>query len=125
MNDVLPPREIQRFETVQVIAVAISFIHVFASPEIEWFDAIFAALLVVGMTLLISRKRKNWARWVLTASFGLSLALMAYAAPAIIENGISILSVAALSLQAFGIALLFSPRSSEWLRHSPPPIAVD
>jgi hypothetical protein len=119
------PRQIRWFEAAQFTSVAIGLVHQLALPAMSSFDLAFEVIYILSLTLLISRGRQNWARWVLAASFALGLALMIYAAPSILENGLSPLSVVALLLQAVGIGLVFSRPSSRWMRRPPSRLVRD
>lgn len=114
--DDTPPTTIRLFETVQIASVLIVLVHLFAVPAISVVDAIIASVLILVLTLLVSRRRKNWARWVIVLSFALGLAVAACLRSASQAEPVSIVSLIALLMQGAAVVLLFTRQSARWLK---------
>ena len=67
------------------------------------------------LTLLVSRRRNNIAKWLLVGLFGLAVALTVYGQMDSSDWGWSASGLAIWALQAVAIALLFAPSSRAWL----------
>jgi hypothetical protein len=82
---------------------------------------IFAILL--ALTLLVSRKGNNVAKWVIVAFFAFRLVSFAYVlmVPAMMLGPL-VLTVLHTLLQTMAVALLFTPSARAWLgrKDSPP-----
>jgi hypothetical protein len=68
------PPYIRAFETLQLASAFVGLIHEFAIGQV--FVAIFGAVITITLSLLISRCRKNWARWTLFGTWALGLAMV-------------------------------------------------
>lgn len=81
------------------------------------------AVVLLALTLLVSRRRKNWARWALLVLFLLGVAFMAWNAPKLFVFGYPAVVVALVVtlMNALAVVLLFTPESSNWLRTAPSP----
>ena len=116
--DETPPATIRFFETVQIASVLIGLAHQFSVPTISVVDAVITAVLLLALTLLVSRGKKNWARWVIALSFPCGVVLTAYLNLSSQAAPISILSLIALLMQGAGVVLLFTRPSARWLKES-------
>ena len=116
------PPSIKRFETIQIVAVALALMNGFAVGDDRLLDSIVSAVVVLTLTLRVSRRRKNWPRWVLLAILALALPWIAWSIPKVVTvYGYLPATVAILITLMNGIAvvLLFTPESSKWLRAEP------
>ena len=118
MNDAAPP-DIRRFEALQITSIIVGLINQSAASSDGLIDSVIGAVLMLVLTLLVSRRRKNWARWVLLVTFVLGTAFMLWNAATVFALGYSFLTVAVTVLQAVALGLLFTNRSSNWLRNRP------
>lgn len=112
------PLHIRRFETLQLASIFIGLIDGFANGG-GLFDAIFGAAVMVALTLLVSRGRKNWARWVWLVMFVLGSAFMIWTAPTVFALSYPVITVAVTLMQTVALVLLFTPQSANWLRTNP------
>lgn len=113
------PLAIRQFEGLQIASISIGLVHQFAIEDDGVVDAIFVAAMMVAITLLVSRLRKSWARWLLVVMFVLGTALMVWNTQLILELGYPAITFAVTLMQAAALALLFTRRSSDWLRRRP------
>jgi hypothetical protein len=114
------PRSILYFEVLTVASIAIGTIHQLAVVDIALGRTIFDAAIPLGFALLVSRRRKNWARWVMVVMFVLGTSLIVLDAQAVFTIGYPALTILVLLLQTIALAVLFTRESSDWLRHKPP-----
>lgn len=115
------PLHIRLFESLQLASIFIVLIVGFAMDN-RVFEACFGAAMMVALTLLVSRGRKNWARWVWLAMIVLGGALVISDATTIFARSTAVtIAIALLQtlLQAVGLVLLFTPQSSDWIRGNP------
>lgn len=75
---------------------------------------------MVTLTLLASRRRKNWARWVLLTMFAFGIALMIWQVKAVFSMGYPLLTALVTVMQAIALVLLFTPQSAAWFRAAQP-----
>lgn len=108
------PPHIRWFETLQIIAIAVGLIRSFAVEPNSIGGPIVDAVILTALTFAVSRGRKNWARWLLTAMFAAGVVLMFWAG--IVLHPITIAVTVA---QAIAVALLFTRQSETWM-HPPP-----
>jgi FtsH-binding integral membrane protein len=113
------PPYIRAFETLQLASAFVGLIHGFAIGQV--FVAIFGAVITITLTLLISRRRKNWARWTLFGTWALGLAMVvAGLFIGITQEALSttypVLTALVWLMQTVALALLFTPQSARWLR---------
>lgn len=115
------PFSIRWFETLQIVAVMLGLINGFAAGLDDSVKATVSAVIVLTLTFFVSRRRKNWARWVLLVLLVLGSALVVWSAPALFAYGHLIAAIAlGISLMnAAAVALLFTPESAKWLRTAP------
>jgi len=116
------PVDIRRFEAVQLLSIFVGLIHGFAVRGA--IEPVFSALIGVTLTLLISRRRKNWARWTLLVMFLIGMAvIIAGSFFGITQEAFSkvypVLTVIVWALQLVALVLLFTPQSTNWLRSAP------
>src|SRR4030095_4967469 len=105
----------------QFAAIVVGLIHHFAVIHGGIFDAIVGAAIIIALTLLVSRRRKNWARWLLLAMFALGAVFMAWNAPTVFALGYPAITLIVTLMQSIALVFLFTPQSAEWLRRSPSP----
>ena len=119
MNDA--PLNVRRFEVLQLASIFIGLIHQFAVTDGGIFAPIAQAAILVGLTMLVSRRRKNWARWVLLGFFGLGAAFMIWNAAAVLALGYPVITLTVTLMQTAALALLFTPQTARWLCADPSP----
>ena len=120
------PLDIRRFETLQLVYVALSLVYGFAAAPDWLITRIIGAVLMLTLTLLVSRGRRNWARWALLILFVLWILGLAIllgfalanrnALPVVPTASYPFAVVIAGLLQGTGLFLIFTPESSSWLR---------
>jgi len=115
------PLDIRRFETLQLSAAFVGLIHGFAIGREGLFGPIFSTLISVTLTLLISRGRKNWARWTLLVMAVVGAALLVVGSffgltQEALATVYPVLTVLVWLLEIVALALLFTPQSTSWLR---------
>src|SRR5206468_9750975 len=127
------PVDIRRFETAQLALVFVGLVwsFTFNQPKFDAFGDAFGtgALIgtvialggIVGLTLLVTRGRKNWARWVLLAFYVVGVLLEIWSYRAILASGYPLMDIASAVLRGAILALAFTPESTQWLRASPLP----
>ena len=117
------PLNIRRFETLQIVSVAVGLINGFWVIEGHLLNAIVSAVVVLALTLLVSRLRKNWARWTLLGLFMFGIAFTVWNAPTLFAFGYTATAIAlAVDLMnAIALILLFTPEAANWLRATPSP----
>ncbi|MEO8141263.1 MAG: hypothetical protein ABI617_01245 [Sphingomicrobium sp.] len=115
------PADIRRFEALQLTSIVLGTLHQFAAHRNGLIDAIIGAIISLVLTLLISRKRKNWARWLLLIMSLMGATFMLWNAATVFAQGYPLLTIAVTVIQAAALFLLFTNQSSKWLRqrHSP------
>jgi hypothetical protein len=113
------PRIIRLFERLQLGSFAMSLVSRFIAetPIAGWIAEIIGLGFALGLTLLVSRRRRNWARWVMLVVFVVGAASMTFEIPILLASGIpGALALGIALVQAFALALLFAPEASNWLR---------
>lgn len=118
------PLDIRRFETLQLTSAFVGLIHGFAIGREGLFGPIFSTLIAVTLTLLISRGRKNWARWTLLVMVVIGVVLIVVGTffgltREALSTVYPVLTVIVWLLQIVALALLFTPQSTNWLRSAP------
>jgi cytochrome c oxidase subunit IV len=119
------PLDIRRFETLQLVSAFVGLIHGFAIRREGIFASTFGALVTVTLTLLISRGRKNWARWTLLVMAVTGAALIVVGSflgltQEALATVYPVLTALVWLLQIVALALLFTPQSTNWLRSALP-----
>ena len=114
------PPYIRAFETLQLASAFVGLIHGFAAGQ-GLFAPISGTVITITLTLLISRGRKNWARWILVGTWVLGLALVfAGLFIGVTQEALSktypVLAALVWLMQGAALALLFTPQSARWLR---------
>jgi cytochrome c oxidase subunit IV len=114
------PLDIRRFETLQFAAAFVGLVHGFAIG-FGIFRSVLGAAVAIALTLLVSRYRKNWARWTLLFLFvigvaGLVVGLFFGITQKATSTVYPALTVLAWALSALAVVLLFTPKSDAWLR---------
>ena len=113
------PLDVRRFETLQIITVFVGLIHQFVAFDYGTVDAVLAAALMLVLTLLVSRKRKNWVRWLFLVMYVLGAALMVWSAATFGMQGYPAVTLGITVVQTVALALLFTTESSDWLPSRP------
>lgn len=67
MREIERPSDVQIFETIQVVLIALGVIGMSSIVDDSWFHLIAYVGYYFAVTLLASRRRKNWARLILAA----------------------------------------------------------
>jgi hypothetical protein len=125
------PRSIVYFEVLQLSALVLGVVQTVlswpeyvraGSVEFALLGAAIAFVLVLALTLLVSRRRSRVAMWVSIAFFVVGLPgflglLGRGQVPG--SEAISILQIAG---QATALALLFTPSARAWLNGDQPPV---
>jgi hypothetical protein len=119
MND--RPLDIKCFEALALTSVFVGLVHGLAIGVEGILAPIFSALISATLTLLVSRGRKNWARWTLLALVVIGVVgILAGSFFGVTQEAISmvnpVLTAVTWLLQIVALALLFTPQSSNWLR---------
>jgi hypothetical protein len=114
------PPYVRAFETLQLASAFVGLIHGFATGH-GLFVPIFGAVSTITLTMLVSRGRKNWARWTLLGLWVLGLALIvAGIFMGVTQEALSrtypVLTALVWVMETAALALLFTPQSARWLR---------
>jgi hypothetical protein len=112
------PRDIRRFESVQLVLMFLGLISSFIINHRPLIDT-FAIGVLIGLTFLVTRGRMNWARWVLLTMYVLGILIQIWTFRAILAFGHPIVVLASAVLRGAALTLAFTPQSNEWLRASP------
>jgi hypothetical protein len=123
------PRDIRRFETVQIVLMSLALVSslILDRALIDTFgiSAIIGKALAIGgfigLTLLVTRGRKNWARWALLALYILSALFAAWEFQTILSSGHPLITALSLVLRGAALVLAFTPQSTEWLQQTARP----
>jgi uncharacterized BrkB/YihY/UPF0761 family membrane protein len=120
------PLDIRRFETLQIASVVVAIINGFSVGQEGVVGPVFDAVFVTTFSLLISRGRKNWARWtllgcfvagviflVVASFFGLTQEALSHAH---LSTGNLVLAALVWLMQVWALTLVFTPQSADWLR---------
>jgi len=112
------PLDIRRFETVQVVLMFLALISSFTINHQTLIDTLVIGIFI-GLTLLVTRGRMNWARWMLLAIYLLGVVVEIWNFRAILAFGHPIIVVGSVLLRGAALILAFTPQSTEWLRTAP------
>lgn len=120
------PLSIRWFETVQIASVIIGLINGFAVIHGDILRSVVSAVIVLGLTFLVSRGRKNWPRWVFLGMLVLGAAWMVRSAPIVLAFGYlpAAIAIGVSLMNAVAVVLLFTPESAEWVQTSRSPASV-
>jgi hypothetical protein len=115
------PLDIRRFETLQLIAAFVGLVHGWASGQLGVLGPVFSTVLAITLTLLVSRYRKNWARWTLLTFFVLGVVVLFVGLFfGLTQKAFSVtypaLTAIAWLLSTVALGLLFTRESNAWLR---------
>jgi hypothetical protein len=113
------PRDIRRFESIQLVSILLGLIHLYSVSITDPLSVVIDVSIQIALTLMVSRQRKNWARWTLVALFALGIIYKSIYFKDIFTIGYPLLTAFNAFLQAIALALLFTPQSSVWLRRAP------
>jgi len=114
------PPYIRAFETLQLASAFIGLIHGFAIGQ-GLFDLVFGDVIMITLTLFVSRGRKNWARWTLLVGWILGLAAILAVifmgiSKDVLSRGYPVITALVWLMETAALALLFTPQSARWLR---------
>lgn len=118
------PRSIVVFEVMILASLVLGAFSSFMAPieqlrQVPLWSVVIAQggvlLIMVALTLLISRRRSNTAKWVSIAMFilGLPLYFKMVGEGTIDPRVVQLIQIA---LQTVGYAFLFTPGARKWLR---------
>lgn len=134
------PRNIRRFEVIQLASIFVGLIHGLVDGSLIFSvvgainNGANAALIgslvgaaigyvaglaiLTALTLLVSRCRKNWARWALLLFNLLGLAFVVWEEQvrAIFSSDYPVATALVWLMQAVALVLVFTPQSGHWLR---------
>jgi hypothetical protein len=118
------PLSIRWFETIQIVSVILGLINGFAVTRDDVFRSVVSAVIVLTLTFLVSRGRKNWPRWVFLGMLVLGAAWMVWSAPTVLAHGYFPASIAfGVSLMnALAVVLLFTPEAAKWVQSPRSPV---
>jgi uncharacterized membrane protein YeiB len=119
------PPAVRHFETLQFGSLFVGVVHQFALSDGDVIPALAGAAIVLWLTLSVSRRRKNWARWLLVIAFLIGLAMTPWLSLLAPGRGYPFVTLAVWLAQAAAIALLFTPQASDWLRPRAVPSPVE
>jgi hypothetical protein len=79
---------------------------------------LFEGVILADLILLISRRKKNWSRWVFVGLYVIELlvSFMAWRNLAAASPGFPLTMLGNLFLQTIFVILLFTPQSIVWFR---------
>ncbi len=112
------PRDIRRFEALQLATVVIGLIHGFAISDNGLVGGVAAAFIVATLTVLVSRRRSYWSRALLLVMFVGGLMFMLLWPQAVLARGYVPVTIAVTLMQAAALAFSFTKQSSGWLRRA-------
>jgi hypothetical protein len=121
----LRPKPVVAFEAMNLTTLAVGVVHsifvwdesvAIASPAFVITIQAFSIGLVLMLTLLVSRRRSNVAKWVLIVLFLIGLPGVIVLLANGLALGSPIITVFQTVLQAVGICLLFTPPARRWFR---------
>jgi hypothetical protein len=112
------PPDIRRFETAQIVLMVLALIYSFTINHEPLIDT-FVICLFIGLTFLVSRGRKNWARWLLLAIYVLGVLVEIWNWRLILAAGHPVIVAASVVLRGAALVLAFTPQSTAWLRTAP------
>jgi hypothetical protein len=121
------PLDIRRFETAQLVLMFLALVSTFTinHPMLDafgmgvLFGEVIAIGAFIGLTLLVTRGRKNWARWALLAIYVLGALTEIWMFRAILASGHPLIDLASVVLRGAALILAFTPQSTAWLRTAP------
>jgi hypothetical protein len=134
------PLNIRRFEVLQLVSIFLGLIHSLLDGSL--IGSVVAAInkganaaligrvvgaaigFVVGiailtaLTLLVSRRRKNWARWALLVFnvLGVSFVVWQGQPRALFSVDFALSTALVWLMQGVALVLVFTPQSGRWLR---------
>jgi len=115
------PRDLRRFEALQIISTIAGFAHQIALHPESYLNGAVSSALVLMLTVTVTRGRMKWPLWILVGFYVLGILGLVYfyRIGAFFSLG-SWLIVACLTVsQAVALALAFTRQSSEWLDRKP------
>lgn len=119
------PRSVAVFEALYLLTILISFVQAalgwrqataIASPALVVTVQVITIVILLTLVLLISRRRQNWARWVLVVLFVIGLPALARIVMSGQLPGSLWITIVQTVLQLVALAMLFTPPAQEWFR---------
>jgi hypothetical protein len=95
----------------------------FAVIHGDYLRSVVSAVILLSLTFLVSRRRKNWPRWVFLGMLVLGLVWMLWSAPSVLAFGYlaAAIAVGVSLMNAIAVALLFTTESARWVQTAPSP----
>ena len=109
------PKAVQLFEALFITSLAIGFLHGTVIFGFAISDIFFVSAPVLALTLLISRKRKRWARFVLAILSLGGLCGMIAMPQIVFGTGYPLVTLIVTMCQIVGLSLIFTKPASNWL----------
>jgi len=123
------PTEIIWFERIIIATLAVGVFNswlawpelsAMAGPEFAISTQLFTLAVILGLTLLISRRRSNVAKWISVAMIVIGLPFAVIAEARGMVPGSIVIRIAQTLGQAIAYALLFTPSARRWFKNSSP-----
>jgi hypothetical protein len=114
------PLSIKWFETVQIVSVIIGLINEFALLHGDIFRSVTSAAIILWLTFLVSRRRKDWPRWVFLGMLVLGAAWVVWSAAPVLALGYlpAAIAIGVSLMNAVAVVLLFTSDSAKWVQPS-------
>lgn len=118
------PKTVIAFETLYLITLGMGLIHsvatwneavALASPGFILFVGASTLVLMLVLTLLVSRRRSNVAKWIMIGLMGLGLPFVVGQLGSGMVLGWPLMTLAQTLIQIAALGLLFSPSARAWL----------
>jgi hypothetical protein len=113
------PSSIRTFETLQILSVVIGLVHVAIIGDLGIWDAVVMVGPLLALTLLVSRKRKNWAKLALAVLFVGGMVFMIAMRDQVFVQGYPLATLVVTVLQGVALGLLYTKSASSWLTLRP------
>jgi hypothetical protein len=125
------PKSIVNFERLMLASIVLGIVHV----AILWSETPFAVNLIalavaaavigiiVGLTLLISRRRSKIALWVFVGLFVLGVPSTVKTVIATVTQPPGFVMALQAICQTIALVLLFTPSARNWMKRKPDPVA--
>lgn len=127
------PRSVAIFEALYLLTILISVVQsslgwhqvtAIASPALVIAVQVITMAILLALVLLVSRRRQNWARWVLVVLFVIGLPALAKIVMSGQLPGSLWITIVQTVLQLVALFMLFTPPSQAWFRKRALPLAT-
>ena len=125
-EEILRPDSIVWFERIMIATLLLGIVNSWltwpelvsqASPGFVFAVQALVLITILGLTLLISRRRSRVAKWISIALFVVGLPVfLIQGLPAGVSGAVSIIQLLA---QLLAYSLLFAPSARSWLKRDP------